>query len=150
MLVLKITAYAAMAVGAFGVIIVSCTHHNAFCLKRFGVELLTLPAFAGVGIAAIIFWEGVLYYSDAIAKHADLSDGLALMGLGGVGLLFALVVNIRLTNVFYGVVATLVQLVLGAFLAPFMIIGAIGAACETPIRYVERQGCWDRGRRFGG
>ncbi|MBT3072028.1 hypothetical protein KKP04_14290 [Rhodomicrobium sp. Az07] len=150
MLVLKITAYAAMAVGAFGVIIVFCTHYNAFCLKRFGVELLTLPAFAGVGIAAIIFWEGVLYYSDALAKHENLSNGLALLGLGGVGLLFAFVVNIRLTNVFYGVVATLVQLVLGAFLAPFMIIGAIGAACESPKRYVEQQGCWDRGRRLGG
>jgi|GEM_PF-3949552 len=150
MLVLKITAYAAMAVGAFGAVVVYCTKYNAFCVKRFGVELLTLPAFAGVGIAAIIFWEGVLYYSDALAKHADLSHGLALMGLGGAGLLFALVVNVRLTNIFYGVVATLVQLMLGAFLAPFMIVGLIGAACEAPIRYVERQDCWDRGRRLGG
>ena len=111
--------------------------------------MLTLPAFAGVGIAALMFWEGVLYYIDALAKHTDLADGLALMGLGGAGLLFALAVNIRLTNVVYGVVAMLVQLVLGAFLTPFMIVGVIGAVCEASGWRVERQDCWDRGRRLG-
>ena len=97
----------------------------------------------------ILFWEGVLYYSDAVAKHTDLSDGLALMGLGTAGLLFALVINIRLTTLFHGLAATLIQLVLGAFLAPFMIVGVISAACEAPVRCVERQDCWDRGRRLG-
>jgi hypothetical protein len=55
--------------------------------KKISHEPLSLLAFVGVGIAAIVLWEGVVYYYDAIAKHKDLDDTLALLGLSGSGIL---------------------------------------------------------------
>ena len=143
MLVLKIVV---MLAGAFCVFIAPlclCMSFNEASKKKFGVEPLSLLAFAGVGIAAIVFWQGVIYYRDAVANHKDLSDPLALLGLGASGILATLFACVRATNVPYGIAATLILIAFGLILAPFMIIAILGGAMEGERTVVVRKRFWD-------
>jgi len=122
---------------------VLCETINGACKRKFRVEPLSLPAFIGVGIAAIALWEGVLYYYDAIAKHKDLDDALALLGLGGSGILLTFFICIRLTNAFYGIAATLILIAFGVIVAPVMILGILSGAFASEQHVAVRKRFWE-------
>jgi hypothetical protein len=143
MLVLKTLAYGAAALLTLTAPFYICGKFNAACRKEFGMELLSLPAFVGAGIAAIVLGIGVIYYYESIAKHKELSDPLALLGLGAGGLILTLYICIRLTNVFHGIAATLLLTAFGVIVAPIMILGIFCVAFEGERRVVVRKRFWD-------
>jgi len=75
----------------------------------------------------VVIW---LIYENALKVNGDILNGLILIGIGILGLLYILVLNIRKTNFFMGLFGTLFQFIIYAALAivgviVFLIVSAI-------------------------
>jgi hypothetical protein len=146
MLVAKIAGFIVVVIAIFAVIVEIFDKYNGYCKRRFGGSPFYPAAFLGVGLAGFTFWEGVLYYLDAVLKHKDMSDAFALLGLGGAGIALAWGICIKMTNVLHGTLITLTMLTVGTFLAPLTIMSTIGLIFGV-LAGVEQVRCAGR-RRF--
>ena len=91
--------------------------YNRRCEDLFGVKLLSEKAVAGwAGLMALVCF-GDTWRRYAAAGRDEL-DGALLMGVGALGGLAWLILNLRRTNIAYGVAGTALQLFF-AFL-PFL------------------------------
>jgi hypothetical protein len=80
--------------------------YNRRCQERFGVEPLRMDA--------ITWWVvliAAIYLGDAWRRHIaeigrEKPEGLYLMGLGAIGVIASLVLNLRRTNTVYGIAGT--------------------------------------------
>jgi hypothetical protein len=99
--------------------------YNKFCKQKFGSSMLGIVSFFGAGLFDFSFYEGILYYRDAVAKHQDLFDGLALLGFGSLGIIATFAVCIYLSNRFYGIVTALVLLAGGLIVVPFSVFALL-------------------------
>lgn len=148
MLVAKIAGFIVVAVAIFAVIVEIFDKYNGYCKRKFGGSPFHPAVFLALGLAGFTFWEGVLYYLDAVLKHKDMSDAFALLGLGGAGIALAWGICIRMTNVLHGTLITLTMLTVGTFLAPLTIMSLIGLVFGSlggagQVRYVERRRFWE-------
>ena len=92
--------------------------YNRRCEDSFGVKLLSEKAVAGwAGLMALVCF-GDTWRRYAAAAGRDELDGALLMGVGALGGLAWLILNLRRTNIAYGVAGTALQLFF-AFL-PFL------------------------------
>jgi hypothetical protein len=148
MLVAKIAGFVVVVIAMFAVIVEIFDRYNGFCKRKFGCSAFHPGAFLAVGLAGFTFWEGVLYYLDAVLKHKDMSDAFALLGLGGAGIALVWGICIKMTNVLHGTLITLTMLTVGTFLAPLtimsligLIFGVLGGAGQ--VRYAGRRRFWE-------
>ena len=146
MLVAKIAGYSVLAFGALAAVIELYDRYNAFCKRKFGRSPLHLGSYLGAGVAGFVFLIGLFYYQDAVTKHKDVPDAIALTGLGGMGILITLIICVRITSPLHGVLTTLILLTIGTVMAPIAIMAVIGAFLgmdSGQVRYVERKRFWE-------
>jgi hypothetical protein len=80
--------------------------YNRRCEDSFGVKLLSEKAVAGwAGLMALVCF-GDTWRRYAAAAGRDELDGALLMGVGALGGLAWLILNLRRTNIAYGVAGT--------------------------------------------
>ncbi|WP_144030192.1 hypothetical protein [Burkholderia sp. AU16741] len=126
MLVIKlIIAIAAIAAIVFGVL-----KFNKHCLDKFGHAFFTKPAFYATAAALVLLIAGNYWRHSAEISHGDTLNGIALMALGAAVACWLVYVNIRRTDVIYGIGGSVVQLGLFSALAwvslPLMALVLIG------------------------
>ncbi len=146
MLVAKIAGYSVLGFGVLALIIELYDRYNAFCKRKFGRSPLHLGSYLGAGVAGFVFLIGFFYYHDAVTKHKDVSDAIALIGLGGLGILITLIICVRVTDPLHGVLTTLILLAIGTIAAPIAITAVTGAFLgldSGQVRYVERKRFWE-------
>ncbi len=98
--------------------------YNRRCEDSFGVKLLSEKAVAGwAGLMALVCF-GDSWRRYAAAAGRDELDGALLMGIGALGGLAWLILNLRRTNIAYGVAGTALQLLFA--LVPVLIADRTG------------------------
>lgn len=85
-------------------------------------------------VSNLFIYFGHEWYLEAIAKSGDQLNGMILMGIGGIGLLLLIYINIKWTNFIVGLVGSAIQIALFAiasYFAVFLIVIAVGLLANT-------------------
>jgi hypothetical protein len=102
----------AVTVGAlFG--LVKCIHlFSRHCRRRFGHRFFTLRAFWLAALAINIMWLGFYCYASGVRDHASINDGLVLIVLSFVPIVWMVYENILETDLVHGLGGSALQLAL--------------------------------------
>jgi len=124
MLVLKIIA----GITLLWLIYWSITTLNNKVWKKFKYNFFDSSNFVLAFISNLFIYFGREWYLEVLEKGGDLLNGMVLMGIGGIGLLLLIFLNIKGTNFIVGVVGSMIQLALfgiASFFAVFIVMLAI-------------------------
>ncbi|RQU99893.1 hypothetical protein DF047_33770 [Burkholderia cenocepacia] len=113
MLVIKLL----VAAGAIAAIIFGIMKFNQHCLNKFGHAFFTKPAFYLTAVTLVLLVIGGYWRHSAELNHGDTLNGIVVMGLGVALAGWMVYVNIRRTDVVYGIGGSVAQLGLFSVLA---------------------------------
>jgi len=85
---------------------------NGHCRRRFGHRFFTLRAFWLAALAINLMWLGLYCYANAVRDHASINDGLVLVVLSVVPIVWMAYENIRETDLVHGLGGSALQLAL--------------------------------------
>jgi hypothetical protein len=142
MLVLKILAVIAAIAGLIAVV----TWFNEHCVAKFGHAFFTKKAFGITTAALCLLFLGHMWQVSAIKNHGDVLNGIVLMVIGALVACGMVYVNVRRTNVAYGISGSVAQLglfgILAAVWLPLMLMGLVlywlVLWASTPVYVVNR------------
>jgi len=120
MLVLKIMGF----ISVLGFLYWVITTLNNKVIKKFNHDFLDSGNFIIAFISNLFIYFGHMWYVEAITKSGDVLNGILIMGIGGLGLLLLITLNIKMTNFLVGLTGSLIQITLfgiASFFAFFVI-----------------------------
>jgi len=100
-------------------------------VKHYGYELFTYQQFAFVSIPTVALYFGIKWFLDALKSDGDILNGLIVIGISILVLLYRVYYNFKHTNFLFGLGATLVQfgifmpLSFFAFIALIMVVALL-------------------------
>jgi len=100
---------------------------NSKVIEKFDHDFFDLGLFFLAFISNLLIYFGHDWYLDALAQQGDILNGMIIIGIGAVGLLLLIMVNIRQTNLIVGIIGSIIQLFLFAIGSLFGAIGLIVA-----------------------
>ena len=125
MLVLKIVIGILLLWALYWVI----TGLNNKVMQKFKHDFLDSGSFGIAFVSNLCIYFGHMWYIEALEKSGDVLNGMFIMEVGGIGLLFLVVLNIRKTNFVVGLTGSVIQIALfgiASFFA-FFLIFLVGA-----------------------
>ncbi|WP_322044111.1 hypothetical protein [Paraburkholderia sp. J67] len=142
MLVIKIFIGLAIIFGLY----TGVKRFNILCNDKFGHVFFTKHAFIATIAALILILIGNWWRQSAAQSHGDVLNGIIIMALGLAIAGYMIVVNVRETDIVYGVGGSVVQLgaffILAYLAIPLMIVAAFfcffANARVVPVRVVNK------------
>jgi len=143
MLVLKIIVGLIVLAG----IIWSFFAFNNHCKNKFDYRFFTMPSFLTVGASLIATSFGNEWRMNSIQTNGDILNGIVIMGIGVIVALFLVYLNLKNTNLIYGLGGSAVQLVVFGVLAYFgllilmlgIFISVLASMGARPVYVVNKQ-----------
>ncbi|EJG1885594.1 hypothetical protein BS049_RS22960 [Vibrio parahaemolyticus] len=85
--------------------------------RKFGHRFFKLSAFIILAVAVGFEWGGQLWYESALKEGGDTLNGVACMAIGAVIVSGVVIYNLKKTNLFYGLLGSIVQVAILGTLA---------------------------------
>jgi len=107
---------------------------NSLSYKKYGYEFFSRVSMIIVTIGYYFCYFGYQVFLDATKSDGDILNGILLMGIGFIFLLFMLIANIKNTNFIMGISFSVVQFLVYipiAYIAFFAIVITIIALMNT-------------------
>jgi len=107
---------------------------NSLSYKKYGYEFFSRVSMIIVTIGYYFCYFGYQVFLDATKSDGDILNGILLMGIGFIFLLFMLIANIKNTNFIMGISFSVVQFLVYipiAYIAFFVIVITIIALMNT-------------------
>ncbi len=107
---------------------------NEKVIRKFNYDFFDQGNFIIAFISNLFIYFGREWYIEALEKSGDILNGIILMGIGGVGLLLLVIINIRQTNFLVGLIGSVIQIALfaiGSYFVFFFILIAIAFLSNT-------------------
>jgi hypothetical protein len=101
-----------VTVGALVGLVKCIQSFSRHCRRRFGHRFFTLRASWLAALAINLMWLGFYFYASSIRDHASINDGLVLVALSFVPIVWMVYENIRETNLVHGLGGSALQLAL--------------------------------------
>jgi len=104
---------------------------NNYSYKKYKYEFFNMQNFVITAISYAFLFFGNNWYTDALKANGDLLNGGILIGIGVVTVLYVVYINIKRTDLLFGLFFTLFQLILyvaltlGAVLALLVVMAAL-------------------------
>ena len=102
----------AVTVGALIGLVKCIQLFSRHCRRRFGHRFFTLRAFWLAALAINLMWLGFYCYASGVPDHASINDGLVLVVLSFVPIVWMVYENIRETDLVLGLGGSALQLAL--------------------------------------
>ncbi|CAB3780273.1 hypothetical protein [Paraburkholderia caffeinilytica] len=102
----------AVTVGALIGLVKCIQLFSRHCRRRFGHRFFTLRAFWLAALAINLIWLGFYFYASGVRNHASINDGLVLVVLSIVLIVWMVYENIRETDLVHGLGGSALQLAL--------------------------------------
>ena len=102
--------------------------------KHFRYELFNYEQFARVGIPTVALYIGHKWYASTLVNNGDIYNGVIIMAIAVVALLYVLYRNSKNTNFIFGFFGTLIQFIVFiplSFLAVFALMMLFAALSGT-------------------
>lgn len=107
---------------------------NQKVIKKYKYDFFEGYLFGLAFVSNLFIYFGHEWYLEAIAKSGDQLNGMIIMGIGVIGLLLLIYINIKWTNFIVGLVGSVIQIALFAiasYFAVFLIFIAAGLLANT-------------------
>jgi hypothetical protein len=130
MTVLKIIGFIAFVLLLYWLVI----SINSYSYKKYKYEFFNMQNFVTTAIGYAFLFFGNNWYMNAVKANGDLLNGGILIGIGAVTVLYVVYINIKRTDLLFGLFFTLFQLVLYVALtlgAAFALLIVMAALSET-------------------
>jgi len=107
---------------------------NNYSYKKYKYEFFNMQNFVTTAIGYAFLFFGNNWYMDALKANGDLLNGGILIGIGAVTVLYVVYLNIKRTDLLFGLLGSLFQLILYVALtlgAVFALLIVMAALSET-------------------
>jgi hypothetical protein len=113
MKVLGFIAFVLIAYGLYRFFLKS----DAYLQKTFEYKILEQESYVVGAVGDTLFYIGYLWFNSALDKNGDILNGILLMIFGFALMVLLLLINMKQTNWYIGLVVTLFQLGVSAIIA---------------------------------
>lgn len=111
------------ALVALGLVAWFINYSNEYSWSKYGYKIFNVEEFSVYVIAYALFYFGYRWFEKALHHNGDTLNGILLMIIGSIILVALILSSIGHTSIHYGVIMSLVKIVLYAIATPIVIIG---------------------------
>jgi len=104
MLILKIIGI----IFIFLALVIAIEEYNKYCQNKYNFQFIKLSKMLGVGFGTFVFYMGYIWY---IAKNSDPLNGIIIMLMASLFILYNFFMNFKKTTFLHGLFGTILQII---------------------------------------